>query len=148
MRMHYFDEADAKAHRRGKRGVSERRAQGYFYTLPTVEQEAAVSSAMEMRANVRVEARADLAEQQEYHAHKRKQASQRQLQKLVAEYIKAMTAFDWFTMRAAPTMEAARAEFARQGTAAKKHKYLREQIEMRVLGLGLAEYAISWSAGG
>eukprot|EP00965_Chrysotila_dentata_P189343 6173265-Pleurochrysis_carterae.AAC.1 len=121
MRMHYFDVAGAKAHRRSKHGVCERPTQGYFYTLPTVEQEAVVLSAMEMRANVRVVAQANLAEQQEYHAHQRKQASQRQLKKLVAEYIKAMAAFDWFSMRAAPTMEAARPEFARQVTAAKKH---------------------------
>eukprot|EP00965_Chrysotila_dentata_P167196 5520672-Pleurochrysis_carterae.AAC.1 len=45
-------------------------------------------------------------------------------------------------------MAAARAKVARLGSAAMQHTYLREQIEMRVLSLDLAEHAISWSTGG
>eukprot|EP00965_Chrysotila_dentata_P153956 5088910-Pleurochrysis_carterae.AAC.1 len=59
------DNSDAAARRKGKiNGVSEQRAVGYFHTLPVAEQEAAVLVAMKMRADARVEARANLAEQQ------------------------------------------------------------------------------------
>eukprot|EP00965_Chrysotila_dentata_P064450 2136313-Pleurochrysis_carterae.AAC.1 len=71
----------------------ERGAVGYFHTLRTTEQKAAVLVAMEMRAAVRIEVRAELAEQHEYFAFKREQASQRQLEKLVTEYTKAMAAY-------------------------------------------------------
>eukprot|EP00965_Chrysotila_dentata_P018291 609060-Pleurochrysis_carterae.AAC.1 len=101
-----------------------------------------------MRAGAREEARADLAEQQAYFQHKREQASERQLAKLVSEYLKAMAAFDHYEVRATPTIAAARAKVARISSAKDQHIYLREQIEMRVLGLGLAEHAISWSTGG
>eukprot|EP00965_Chrysotila_dentata_P173761 5736324-Pleurochrysis_carterae.AAC.1 len=61
MRMYYFDEGDARARRKGKiNGKVEGRAVGYFHTLPTMEQKAAVLVAMEMRAALRIEARADL----------------------------------------------------------------------------------------
>eukprot|EP00965_Chrysotila_dentata_P154265 5098548-Pleurochrysis_carterae.AAC.1 len=51
LRMHYTDEVDATNHHTGKKNVKvERRTVGYFYTLPTLEQQAAVLAAMEMRA--------------------------------------------------------------------------------------------------
>eukprot|EP00965_Chrysotila_dentata_P124764 4125016-Pleurochrysis_carterae.AAC.1 len=59
-----------------------------------------------------------------------------------------MAAYVHYKARATPTIAAARAKVARMNTAKDKHNYLREQIEMRVLGLGLAEHAISWSTGG
>eukprot|EP00965_Chrysotila_dentata_P084784 2798540-Pleurochrysis_carterae.AAC.2 len=141
MRMHSFDEGDARDRRKGKKnGKTEQRELGYFHTLPTGEQNAAVLAAIAMRAAVRVEARADLAEQQECFALMREQASQRQLKKLVAEYVKAMATQDKYKApgRAAPTMAAAHAKVARLGSVAAQHAYIREQIEMRVLGLGLA----------
>eukprot|EP00965_Chrysotila_dentata_P191824 6174776-Pleurochrysis_carterae.AAC.2 len=65
--MHYFDEVDSTAHRTGKKnGEVERRTVSYFYVLPTLEQHAALLAATEMRAAVRAEARADLAEQHYY----------------------------------------------------------------------------------
>eukprot|EP00965_Chrysotila_dentata_P080922 2671122-Pleurochrysis_carterae.AAC.1 len=83
--MHDFDDSDAAARRKSKQnGVSERRAVGFFHTLSPAEQEAAVLAGTQMRADARVEARADLAEQQEYLRHKREQASERQMTKLVA----------------------------------------------------------------
>uniref|UniRef100_A0A6S9ZF86 Uncharacterized protein n=1 Tax=Chrysotila carterae TaxID=13221 RepID=A0A6S9ZF86_CHRCT len=150
LKMHDFDEGDMATHRKGNHGVSERRAVGYFYTLPRAEQEAAVRAGMQMRAGARIEARRDLAEQQAYFRLKREQASQKQLAKLVAEYTKAMAAFDKYSApgRAAPTLAAVHARLKKLSSAASQHAYLREQIEMRVLGLGLAEHAISWSLAG
>eukprot|EP00965_Chrysotila_dentata_P101460 3349460-Pleurochrysis_carterae.AAC.1 len=101
---------------------------------------------MTMREPARIEACADLAKKQRYFSLKREQASQRQLKKLVTEYVKAMAAY--VKGRATRTIKAARAQLARIGLAADRHTYLREQIEMRVLGLGLAEHAMSWSKGG
>eukprot|EP00965_Chrysotila_dentata_P171851 5671467-Pleurochrysis_carterae.AAC.1 len=64
MRMHYFDEGDVRTRQKYKKdGKAEQRDVGYFNTLPTAKQNAAVLAAMAMRAAVRVEARADLAEQ-------------------------------------------------------------------------------------
>eukprot|EP00965_Chrysotila_dentata_P161792 5343796-Pleurochrysis_carterae.AAC.1 len=113
MRMHYFDDGDARTRRKGKKiGKAGQRDVGYFHTLPTAEQNAAVLAAMAMRAPVRVEARADLAEQHKYFAIKREQASQRQLDKLVTEYVKVMAAYNKYKApgRAALTMVAARAK--------------------------------------
>eukprot|EP00965_Chrysotila_dentata_P117688 3888680-Pleurochrysis_carterae.AAC.1 len=59
-----------------------------------------------------------------------------------------MAAYVKYKGRATPTIAAARAHMSKLPSAAKQHTYLREQIEMRVLGLGLAEQAISWSTGG
>eukprot|EP00965_Chrysotila_dentata_P241500 6204316-Pleurochrysis_carterae.AAC.2 len=42
----------------------------------------------------------------------------------------------------------ARAKVARMDMAKDKYDFLREQLEMRVLGLVLAEHAISWSPSG
>eukprot|EP00965_Chrysotila_dentata_P185468 6123193-Pleurochrysis_carterae.AAC.1 len=67
-----------------KNGKVERRTVGYFYSLPTLEQLADVLAAMEMRAAVRAEARADLAEQHDYFKHKRAQATERHQAKLIA----------------------------------------------------------------
>eukprot|EP00965_Chrysotila_dentata_P021764 720599-Pleurochrysis_carterae.AAC.2 len=73
------------ARRKGNvNGSSEQRKVGYFHQLPTAEREAAVVAAMQMRADARVEARVDIAEQQDYVKHKRAQASERQLAKLAA----------------------------------------------------------------
>eukprot|EP00965_Chrysotila_dentata_P011646 381329-Pleurochrysis_carterae.AAC.1 len=95
MAMRDFDDGDAAKRRTGKvNGIGEQRKIGYFHTLPTAEQEAAVLVAMAMRAEARIEARADICEQQDYVRHKRAQASKRQQAKLVAEYTKAMAAFD------------------------------------------------------
>eukprot|EP00965_Chrysotila_dentata_P024088 798432-Pleurochrysis_carterae.AAC.1 len=78
LRMHSFDEVDSTAHRTGKRnGKVELRTVSYFYSLPTLEQHAAVLAAMEIRAAVCAEARANLAEQHDYFKHKRAQASER-----------------------------------------------------------------------
>eukprot|EP00965_Chrysotila_dentata_P046195 1535585-Pleurochrysis_carterae.AAC.1 len=42
MRMHYFDEGDTRARRKGKvNGKAAQRDVGYFHTLPTAEQNAA-----------------------------------------------------------------------------------------------------------
>eukprot|EP00965_Chrysotila_dentata_P120369 3980016-Pleurochrysis_carterae.AAC.1 len=103
---------------------------------------------MEMRAGAREEARADLAEQQDNFKHKREQALLKQFDKLVAEYLKVVTAYDQYQNRAVETLAAARAKLAKIKSASEQHKILREQIEMRVLGLGLVEHAVSWSSGG
>eukprot|EP00965_Chrysotila_dentata_P232003 6198706-Pleurochrysis_carterae.AAC.1 len=115
-----------------------------------MEQRTAVQAAMEMRANARVEARRDISEQQSYFKHKREQASQTQSDKLAAEYTKAMAAFDTCSApgRAAPTLAVARARLAKLSSAAAQHAFLREQLEMRVLVLGLTKHAISRSTGG
>eukprot|EP00965_Chrysotila_dentata_P029869 993923-Pleurochrysis_carterae.AAC.1 len=122
--MHDFDEGGASSRRQGKDGVLRKmRAVGYFHSLPQAEQMAVVRAGMEMRANARVEARRDIAEQQAYSQHKREQVSQKQIDKLVAEYTKALAAFVKYSSAccAAPTLAAARAQLAENYTAAKKH---------------------------
>eukprot|EP00965_Chrysotila_dentata_P046299 1539101-Pleurochrysis_carterae.AAC.1 len=89
--MRDFDDSDDATRCKGKvNGISEQRKVGYFHQLPTAERKAAVLAAMQMRADARVEARADIAEQQDYVKHERAQASERQLAKLAAEYTEAM----------------------------------------------------------
>eukprot|EP00965_Chrysotila_dentata_P157941 5218117-Pleurochrysis_carterae.AAC.1 len=93
--------------------------------------------------------RADIAEKQDYVKHKPVQAFERQLAKLFAKYTKAMAVFVPYLARAAFTLVAARAHLATLlPLVAKQHVYLPEQIEMRVLGVGLTEHPISWSSGG
>eukprot|EP00965_Chrysotila_dentata_P104150 3439357-Pleurochrysis_carterae.AAC.1 len=59
-----------------------------------------------------------------------------------------MAAFDKYSAPglAAWTLAAAPARLGKLSSVAAQHAYLREQIEMRVLGLGLIEHAISWSS--
>eukprot|EP00965_Chrysotila_dentata_P110302 3644326-Pleurochrysis_carterae.AAC.1 len=77
--MHYFDEGNARARRKGKVNVKAERRDN-----------AAVLAAIAMREAVREEARTDLAQQHKYVEMKREHVSTRQFEKLVAEYTKAM----------------------------------------------------------
>eukprot|EP00965_Chrysotila_dentata_P202277 6181041-Pleurochrysis_carterae.AAC.2 len=93
--------------------------------LPAAEQEAAVLATMELRTSERVKALADVTKQQAYFKLKREQALQRQLDKLVSEYTKALAAFDKNTAsgRGAPMLTAVRAKLAKLRSETQQHAF-------------------------
>ena len=150
MRMHHFDTASAV--QRSGRGSPEERQLGYFHALPDAMKESLVEWARRARAGSRKVERADMVEQAEYHRVRREQNLQEQLDKLVDVYTTAVKRFHAYEISGAKTKaEVTRrlAEMVHQDGSPKvapQKAYLKEQIEMRVLGLGWTQFATAWSS--
>jgi len=151
MRMHHFDTASAV--QRSGRGNSEERQLGHFHSLAEAMKQSLVEWARRARAESRKVERADTAEQAEYHRVRREQNLQEQLDKLIDVYTTAVKRFHAFERSGVRTKQAAAARLAEMvhpdGSAkvAPQRAYLKEQIEMRVLGLGWTQFATAWSSG-
>ena len=129
---------------------------GAFRKLPDKEARALVEFA---RTTVRKERKVDAEhskEQDEYHEAKRKSNSQLELDALVKEYAFAITFFKRWQQRGVASVSAMRAKLkelaAQEPEDERKQKelqlyYLREQIEMRVRGLGFTQFKTAWSSG-
>ena len=101
------------------------------------------------RATVRAWRAVDLEDHGEldaYHAAKRKSASQLELDALVKMYALALSFFDRWRKRGVADVEAMEVALRGIETNQKKLDWLREQIEMRVIGLGFDEYKAAWSS--
>ena len=119
---------------------------GAFHLLPSHEQDALIEFA---RSSVREERKVDRAHHAEfdrYQAAKRASNSQLELDALVKMYALALSFYDRWKQRGVASAEAARVAVAAIGTTQLQLDYLREQIEMRVIGLGFDEYKAAWSS--
>ena len=138
-------------------------ANGQFTKLPRKEQIALVELARTTVREMRAVDRADHAEHHTYVELKRKSNSQLELDALVKQYALALSFYKRWKSRGvkdAATMRAALAALATSAAVmaiadatARKRKaaqlqldYLREQIEMRVIGLGFVEFTPAWSS--
>lgn len=90
--------------------------------------------------------RADHAEHDAYVTAKRKSNSQLELDALVKRYALALSFFDRWSKRGVADVEAMTAALDAIATDQLKLDYLREQIEMRVIGLGFVEFTPKWSS--
>ena len=150
MRMHHFDAASAV--QRSGRGSPEERQLGYFHALPDAMKESLVEWARRARAGSRNVERADKLEQAEYHRVRREQNLQEQQDKLVNVYttaVKRFHAYERSGVRDKQAVAARLAEMVHPDGAPKvapQKAYLKEQIEMRVLGLGWTQFATAWSS--
>ena len=150
MRMRHFERPDAIVHdrRKAKEGGGAARQKGFFYTLPEAVQEAIIEAARQLRRESRKWARADRQEQLDYKKVRREQNQKKQLEALID---KSATMSEYFTLwwhQRKRSMTAVNETLASLGSATKKHEFLREQIEMRVLGLGWETFKISWTKKG
>ena len=139
---------------------------GYYHSLSRHEKHALIEMARTTVVEMRAIDAADHKELDEYHVHRRKTNSQIELDALIKEYGYALSFFDRWQERGvadASAMRTALATFendpvvtAIKGAADRQRKlnqlkldYLREQIEMRVRGLGFVEFRprMAWSSG-
>ena len=82
-----------------------------------------------------------------YVTAKRKSNSQLELTALVKQYALALSFFKRWKQRGVKSPDAAKEELAGIDSAQKKLDWLREQIEMRTVGLGFNEFKTAWSSG-
>ena len=151
MRMHHFDAASSVAH--NGQGNPDERKLGFFHQLPQSMQFSLVEWARTERAESRRIERADKKEQDEYRKVRREQNLQEQLDKLIDSYTTSLQRFQAYELRAVKTSGAVTARLEQMVHAdgrpkeAPQKAYLREQIEMRVLGLGWTQFETAWSSG-
>ena len=155
-----MEAASALAQASGSKSFAEG---GDFGKLPEREAHALIELARTTVREMRAVDRADHAELDAYHAHRRKTNSQLELDALVKQYALALSFFDRWKARgvgfdalddalAALEMAAGDGE-DEQATRRRDERstqaqldYLREQIEMRVVGLGFVEFKTPWSS--
>ena len=128
---------------------------GYFHSLPPHEQEALVEVARCSVREMRKVDHADHADHDAYVTAKRKSNSQLELDALVKQYGLALSFFtkwksrgvaDMYKMQEAlDAIDTKEVSDAKKATQAKLN-YLREQIDMRVVGLGFVEFKTPWSS--
>jgi hypothetical protein len=119
---------------------------GAIDRMPEKELRALFAVACETVDEMRKIDRDDHAELNAYHTAKRRNNSQLELEALVKRYALALSFFDRWRKRGVESPEAARAKIGSMATNQDKLDYLREQIEMRVIGLGFDEYKPAWSS--
>ena len=119
---------------------------GYVDMLPPEERHALVEMARTTRAEMRAIDRVHHAELDAYHARRRKTNAEIELTALIKQYALALSFFDRWKERgvASPTDMVAALDAISSNQL--KLDYLREQIEMRVIGLGFDEFRTKWSS--
>lgn len=119
---------------------------GYFFTLPKEEQEALVEYTRGAVRASRKQAAADNKEVADYIKGKLKTSSEQELESLITRYGIGLSFFERWKERGVSTV----AELKRELKACKDTQaqldWLREQIEMRTLGLQWVEYNTHWSS--
>ena len=119
---------------------------GALDQLPEKETWALFEYARKSLATSRQDDRADHAEHDAYVTAKRKSNSQLELDALVKMYALALSFYDRWKKRGVESPEAMREKLEGIETNQLKLDWLREQIEMRVIGLGFDEFRPAWSS--
>ena len=119
---------------------------GAFYALPLHEAMALVEVARTSVREMRALDRADHADHDAYVTAKRKSNSQLELDALVKRYALALSFFDRWRKRGVANADDMRTALDAIATTQLKLDYLREQIEMRVIGLSFIEFTPQWSS--
>jgi hypothetical protein len=118
---------------------------GAFWNLPERERHALVEYARTTVREMRAVDRADHKELAAYHTHRRKTNSQLELEALIKQYALALSFFDRWKKRGV-ALDKLEDALGKIETSQLKLDYLREQIEMRVIGLGFIEFKTPWSS--
>ena len=153
MRMHHFDSrTDHVIHDRmqaKKEAKAAGGSAGFFDSLSDKMQEAGIEMARLLRPEARINARADRREQAEYRALVRAQNLQVQLDSLATKGALALDRFEEYANgQAVFTPAAVAAALAQIEALSKKQLFMRQQIEMRVNGLGWHDLAVTWQHAG
>lgn len=120
---------------------------GFFHSLPESEQVALVEMCRVERPAQRVLDRMDEAELDSYRRAVRKSNSALELEALIKNFAFALSFFDRYVRRGVKSIEDARVQMAGLSSDQLRLDFLREQIEMRVIGLGWIEFKTQWSSG-
>ena len=153
MRMHHFDSrTDHMVHdRRNVKASAKSKSSsvGFFDSLSEKVQEAGIEMARLLRPEARREARADRKEQAEYRAMVRAQNLQTQLDSLATRGALALERFEEYSNGQAVSTPSELARALQQiSSLSRQQAYLRQQIEMRVNGLGWSDLATTWQPAG
>ena len=119
---------------------------GALEQLPEKEARALFEYARSTVKSSRQVDKADHGELDAYHTAKRKSNSQLELDALVKEYALALSFFDRWRKRGVESPKAMREKLEGIATSQLKLDWLREQIQMRVVGLGFDEFKPAWSS--
>jgi hypothetical protein len=121
---------------------------GAFTKLPRNEQIALVELARTSVREMRAVDRADHADHDRYVEPKRSSNSplEVELTALVKQYALALSFFDRWEKRGVASPEAMRTALDKINSNQLKLDYLREQIDMRVIGLSFVEFKTVWSS--
>ena len=155
MRNHDFDLPENVAHDRRhakqREGEAPKQAGGFFYTGLTVSlQESLVEYSRHAAEDARRDGRAALAAHDAVKLARREERLQTLLNAAVDHYARAKELFNmWQGEEGRPSQRAKNAgdidrKLAGQSEAMQL-EFLREQIDMRVLGLGWTQFATKWS---
>lgn len=120
---------------------------GYFHTLPYSERVALVKMCRIERA---AERKVDRQDQLELEAHRtsalRKSNSQLEFEALVKNFAMALSFFERYRKRGVTLVSDIHPALADLDSDQQRLDWLREQIEMRVIGLGWVEFKSQWSS--
>lgn len=119
---------------------------GFFHQLPYTEQVALVEMSRAERASQRKLDRQDHMELDWHRARIRKTNSQLELEALIKNFAVALSFFDRYKQRGVSSVDTMQASLHALASDQLRLDWLREQIEMRVVGLGWVEFKTAWSS--
>lgn len=146
--------ADAVVHRRSRVPLAARVARrkqahgmfGFFHKLPHTEQVALVEMCRAERKSQRALDRDDCAELHTLRSLTRKTNSQLELEALIKNFALAMSFFDRYKQRGVRSVSEISTHLQRLPSTQLQLDWLREQLEMRTIGLGWIEFRSKWSS--
>eukprot|EP00966_Prymnesium_polylepis_P224191 5186374-Prymnesium_polylepis.1 len=113
---------------------------GFYHRLPSAEQVSLIEMA---RAERQAQRRLDQEDAAELDAHRRlhrKTNSQLELESLIKQFALALSFYGRYKQRGVPSVGEMNRELHSLGDDQQKLDWLREQIEMRVVGFGWVEF--------
>lgn len=120
---------------------------GFFHTLPWTEQAALVDMCRGERARERKIDRQDHLELDAHRSATRKSNSELELESLIKNFALALSFFDRYQQHGVKSVADIQPTLEGIASSQVQLDWLREQIEMRVVGLGWVEFKKNWSSG-
>eukprot|EP00966_Prymnesium_polylepis_P259720 5999344-Prymnesium_polylepis.1 len=120
---------------------------GALHRLPLYEQVALLEMARAERAAQRELDRQDHKELDAFRVVRRKSNSELELESLIKQYALGLSFFDRYQQRGVKSVGAMQQALDGLCSDQAQLDWLREQIEMRVVGLGWVEFKSPWSSG-
>lgn len=150
VRSQMLGHGDCIARRKQSTKIVQQDFVGYMYTLPLHEQEALVECARLTVKDMRDLDRGDHAALDDYHKMRRKRNEEDALDALFTRYALAISFFERWVKRGVKNATEMRSQLRGFGAEGENEQakldWLREQIEMRVVGLSWSEWATPWSS--
>jgi hypothetical protein len=127
-------------------GAAEEAAMGYFTTLDPRMQEAIIEVARKDRVKAIAQAKIDMQEQLAYKQFRRQENLDKLLKATIERYANGLELFTAWRAHGVRDWGAAGAKLLAAGSEAEKLLFLRNEIEMRLIGLGWTQFETRWSS--